>query len=495
MATKPRKTRKSYEVVRSAELPPIENIDLDTFTENCLKFYGEEVNLDRSVPDYRDGLKPVTRRALWALHTMGNQTVKTARLSGETMGKYHPHSSASIDGAIHTQVVAPCPPITGIGNWGSIIDPPGASRYTNVKMSPYGKSFFGKDYTPLMSSIDSYDGKEKEPLFLPATLPNLLLNGVEGIGLGLATSLPAFTPTSLLPILADIAEGEKLTDLDIAKRLVPYNLYGGELVKSKENFERLKSFVSSSNGSLQWTSPMEVDDTAKTITLTKFGPGVNPIKLVEGFLKPMREIASVHSGAGVSYVVQARKDLNGNDFKSLVEKIRKKVTTNSSYEIYVTRRDVKKDDPSKYDVRFRKVTLRELMMYWLRYRIDLEKSSLENQIKVSESRIRHFSLLILACAHLDVIFKALRSKDPRSILVREMKISEEDADTILNLKVRQLSKLDNEEIQVQKQKEEQHRKELRTLLKTPHLQVATFLRDTADHFKFVQNDWSNQWIL
>jgi len=497
MATrKPKAPPKSnFRVIRATAADSVESIDLDVLTRNCLRLYGEEVNLDRSVPDYRDGMKPVTRRLLYALHTMGNQTVKTARLSGETLGKYHPHGQASVNGAVHTQVIANTPPITGIGNWGSIIDPPGADRYTNVKMSLYGKSFFDSSYMPLMSKIDSYDGKEKEPLFLPALLPQLLLNGIEGIGLGLSTSIPAFTPVSLLPLMADLAEGQKISSEDMARRLVPYHMYGGEVVKSKQNRDALVAFMDSFTGSIMWTSPLEVSEETKTVRINKFCPTVNPIKLVEDFLKPMREVSTVHSGSGVSYTIQCRRDINMPEFRAFVEKLRKKVSTKYSYEIYITRRDLREDNSSKYEVKFRQVTLRQLIELWVRYRIDLERSSIKHQIEVSKAKIAHFGLLLLACSKLDIIFQALRLKDPKAFIVKNLKITDEQAETILNLKVRQLSKLDNDQILSMRKKEESVLAQLKEDVKIPHRIVADYLRSKSTQFKLVRNDWSNQWIL
>ena len=474
----------------------VEDIDLDVLTENCLRSYGEEVNLDRSVPDYRDGLKPVTRRTLWALHGLGHQLVKTARLGGETVGKFHPHGEASCYGAITTQVAAPTPPIEGVGNWGSLIDPAGAPRYTNVKMSGFGRvAFFHTEYLPLITKVDNYDGKDKEPLFLPASLPNLLLNGIEGIGLGLTTRIPAFTPKSLLPLLADMAEGKEITDRDIVRRLVPYHEYGGELVKDKANFESFLQLVSSPKSSLRWTSEIEVDEVKKQIFLSKFGPEINPVKLVDGFLKLQPQVATVHTGKGVSYVVQCRKDLNMNEFKQFADKLRQKMTVSRSYDMYITRRAVNKENPDKYDVAFRQVSLRELMEVWVQYRVRLETAAIKHQIRLSQERIAYYELLLHAVANLDTVFKSLRQADPRSFLVKNMKITEEQADTILNLKVRQLSKLDGEDIQQKLKDEKAHLKILQSKLKIPDQLVSQFLRSAADKFKLVANDWSTQWVM
>lgn len=494
--SKPTIKTSSKEVLFAKQADLIEDVELGALTEANLRIYGEEVNLDRAVPDFRDGLKPVTRRTLWALNGMGNQMVKTARLGGDTVGRYHPHGEGSVYGAIATQVVSPTPPITGVGNWGSIIDPPGAPRYTNVLMSQFGRTcFFHPKYTPLRTMVDNYDGKDKEPLFLPATLPNLLLNGVDGIGLGLTTRVPAFTPDSLLPILASMAVGKEPPVKEIARSLRPYHEYGGELVKSRENLNALIQLLTEPKASLKWTSPFETDEEKKTITIRRFGPEVNPVKLIDNWVKAQKEVASVHTGSGVSYVIQIRRDVNMNEFRAFVEKFRAKVTVSRSYEIYITRRSVNKENPARYDVAFKQVSLLQLMRIWVKYRIGLEVAAIEYQIKQSEEKLAYYELLLHAVANLDVVFKSLRQEDPRAYLMKHLKITEAQADTILDLKVRRLSKLDGEDISAKMKEERLHLKELKAQLKKPDVLVRDFLLDAAKNFKLTVNDWSTQWVL
>lgn len=491
MATK----KKPLGLVR-ADAPPVQEVELGEHTANCLTIYGAEVNLDRAVVDIRDGLKPVTRRILWAMHTMrGEKLIKTARLVGETMGKYHPHGDASISGAVTTQVVTDTPPITGVGNWGSIIDPPAATRYTNVAMSKFGELFFHKNYLPLVNMVDNYDGKGKEPLVLPSLLPNVLMNGATGIGLGMATSYPSFTPKSLLNVLADLADGQKLSDEVIASRLEFYHKYGGVAEKSKHTTDALVALLGGPRATVRWKSPFTVNREAKEITISAFGPEISPVKLIEDWVKARPEVAMVYSGRGVSYTIRCRRDLNYQEFDLFVSKFEERVRSSQSYDLYVTKRVARDDDPSKYDVKFARMSLRRVLTSWLSYRIDLEKRSLEWQVAQCEKQIRYYDLLLHACANLDIIFEALRSPDPRAVIVKGLRISAEDADIILNLKVRQLSSLDGDEIRKHRGEQNALMKGLKQRLKKPQSEVATFLRHYAEEFKLVKNDWSTQWQL
>lgn len=494
MATKAKQVKSKLTLKSESVL--LEEIELGLFTENSLRTYGEEVNLNRSVPDYRDGLKPVQRRILWSMHTMpSNQLIKTARVIGDVLGKYHPHAQAGVVGAVATLVVSATTPIEGVGNWGSIIDPPGADRYTNVLFSEYGKTFFHKNYLAISPLVLNYDGKDKEPLLIPATLPNLLLNGAEGIGLGLNTRIPAFTPGSLLPVLSEIAAGHDLKLTAVAKRLVLYHQYGGQPVKSPENTKRLLQLLETPQASVLWESPFEVDRDKKQLTISNFAPEVNPIKLIEDKVKPMVEVASVHSGKGVSYIIQFRKDLNFIDMDKAIAKIKKFTSSTISYQIYVTSRKLSKHDPSKFETKFSNLPLMKLMQLWVRYRIDLEKRSLEHQKRQAEEHLVYLKLLILACDSLDVIFKALRQPDPKAYLMKAMKLEDSEAEIILNLRVKQLSKLDQDKLNADTKEVHAKIKSLIALLKNPAKVVSEFLSEHAEKFALEKHDCSTQHVL
>ena len=196
----------------STALAAIPEESLVAHVRASMTIYGQEVNLERAIPDFRDGLKPVVRRSLWALSQIGiDSRIKAARIVGDTLGKYHPHGDASCYSAVVNIVNSPVPTIEGEGNWGTLVDPPAAMRYTNASMSFYGKMFFGKNYRPVTELVHNFDRTHKEPLVLPALLPNLLFNGSQGIGLGLITSIPAFTPGSVLKMMVRILEKEDLS--------------------------------------------------------------------------------------------------------------------------------------------------------------------------------------------------------------------------------------------------------------------------------------------
>lgn len=470
-----RKTRPKG--VPTGPLAAVADKDLLSFVGASMRTYGTEVNLERSVPDFRDGLKPVVRRLLWAMHQLpGDGQHKSARLVGDTMGRFHPHGDSSLYGALVTQVNAPVTPFIGIGNWGTLVDPAAAHRYTNIKMSTYGRMFFGKHYTPVTDKVPNFDRSDKEPLVLPALLPNLLFNGTSGIGVGVTTRIPAFEPSTVLDCMIRLLNREEMTARDYAKTLKFYYQYGGVAKRDKAGMAAAAAFFDSTKGSMVWESPLTVDPIAKTIVIDKFAPDFDPVKVTETKIRPLPEVRSVVGGEGLSYVISARKDLNGTDFNKLVDKVKRLTTTKVSYEVYVTERlVVDTGDKIEYKVNFITCSIPELMHRWLKWRVKLEARSLDWRIQQTEGDIAYLKLLIYAADCLDIIFKGLRQPEPNAYLVKHMKITADQADQILDLKVRQLSKLDQDKLKGRLKEAQDHLKALIVKRKTPALEVKKFL--------------------
>lgn len=483
-------------------LAPVNEEDLLSFIRKSMKTYGVEVNLERSIPDFRDGLKPVARRVLWAMSQIHSEKgVKAARLIGDTMGKYHPHGDLSLYGATVNLVNNPVPPLNGKGNWGTLVDGPAAMRYPNVLLSKYGKSFFGRYYTPIIDLVPNFDRSAKEPLILPALLPNLLMNGASGIGVGVTTSIPAFTPDSLLRVMVRLLDGETLEAADYTKALEFYYQYGGKVVKSKANTAAITSFFNGTKGSVLWESPLEIDEVKKQITLFRFAPDIKPVHLIEGVvdkegkkkkrgLKDLDSVSRVYAGKGLSYVIQARKDLNMNEFKLLCEHVRKATMSRISYDIYATERvsDPERGD-DKYKVNFFTCSIPTLIRRWLKWRCGLEARSLDWRISRTEKDIAFLQLLIFAADKLDIIFKALRTETPADYMVKHLKITLEQANQILDLQVRRLSKLDQTKLKADLKETQTMLSVLRKKRKNPQHEVREFLASCVGRFE-LYSEWA-----
>jgi DNA gyrase/topoisomerase IV subunit A len=473
-----------------------------------MKLYGEEVNTDRAVVDYRDGLKPVARRLIWSAYAIARvRPVKAARIVGDTMGRYHPHGDLALYGALVTQVNAEVHTFNGDGNWGTLIDPPAAMRYPEAALSEYGRSFLHPHYRPVMDMVSNYDKREKEPLCLPSLFPNVLMNSTIGIGVGTSAAIPSFTPPSLLKVMVRLLDGEKLTASDYAKSLEFFDPWGAKAVKSKANAASIKAFITSSKGSVTWTAPLKVDREKKRITMEAFAPNTRietipakaPKKPKPGLIDRIRmlperpDVFSVNGGLG--YVIQAKRTLNYPEFDKMVSTVERMLTKPVKYEINVTERNPS-PGPEEYKTAFFSLSVEKLIHKWLVYRIQLEKKSLVERVRVQKEHIDYTKLLIYAADKLDVIFKGLRTSDPDSFLVKHLRITPEQAKQILALRVRQLSKLDQDQLKLKLVELQKLLKDLERRTRSPKKEVRDFLDRCSSLFKLERSKMGHwHWVL
>lgn len=443
---------------------------ISSFGNRQMITYATDVNMDRSIPDLFDGLKPVHRRILWAAANVARasgEAVKSLRIIGDTTAKYHVHGDSSVYGSMVTLVQLPYPPLFGEGNWGTLTDPAAAARYTNSKLSNYGATMFDPDYLnkEVTTFVPNYDDKDVEPVTLPVQLPNLLLNGVDtGIGVGVTTRIPAFTLPSVLTVLKALLKGKRLKPKHYAEMLELSFRWGGRMAKSKDNEQAWLDMFGAETGSLKFIADLKVSFDHRTITITGWPPGLNPDKTVQRLQEmPVVDSADLVSVAhGIPVVVATmKKGYNKPQFDEWVKTVKKLCSIRNSYRINVTERTAKTEDGvTSFDTQFKSLSIPALFERWVELRIDLEKRSLQYRIRKTEAAIAHSKLLIYAVSVLDVIFKALRAKDTLAFLVKNTKMSEEQAKVILNMKVSSLSKLDDDK---QRDTLKQQQKDLETL--------------------------------
>lgn len=452
-----------------AEDKNVRSSTLIDFAWKSMKKYSVEVNLDRAIPSYKDGLKPVQRRLMWALYlaTSAGNPIKTARVVGDTMGKFHPHGNSSLESAAATMVQAPSAMLHGVGNWGSMIDGAAAMRYTLVGLSHYGQTFFDKHYIHknVTKLVPNYDDHDVEPVDLPALLPNVLLNGGEGIGVGVTCRIPTFTPDSLCSVVLRLLSGEKLEPIDFAKALKFNHRWGGVMTKTKANRQALLAFMKDTNGSIYFESDVKVDRDHKRIILDDYPPGVN----LDNFINRIRALPTVetayNSKGTTTYTVQVKKALNYNEFDAVVEKIRTMSRVRRNFQINLV------DQKDTGESELFSCSVPQLIVKWIRWRIDLEIRSLKHRIEVQESEIAYSKLLIYACDKLDVIFKALKTRTPHENVQKGLKISAEQAKQILDLRVIQLSRLDQDALKEKLKGQQSHLKQLNLWLKAPKKKI------------------------
>lgn len=454
---------------------------LRSFGKRNMTTYAVAVNLDRSVPDMYDGLKTVQRRVLWgAFKEAPHGFEKTARTVGAVIAKYHPHGDIGLVDAIETMVHMPTPLVRGDGNWGNMIDGAAAMRYTDLSMSAYGLTFLDSDYMTdkVTSFVPNYDDKDIEPVTLPAKLPNVLINGGEGIGVGITTKLPSFTPESVTEVLVRMLKGEKLEPSDFAKTLKYSHKWGGQFIPSKENRQNWMQMFTGSQAMVAFESEIVVDRDSKKMVISDWPQGTNLIKFVAR-VRAMPECQRCYNSKGSgTFTIECKPAYNYTQFDKFVVKVQKVTQQRRSFKINVTRRSAQVvDGVTSFSTDFLALSVPELLLEWLKMRLDLERRSLTFRIEKQEAGIAYSKLLIYASDKLDAIFKALRSSDAEATLIRLLKITKEQAKQILELRVRQLSKLDQDEWKQKLKAQLEHLKQLQTWLKKPRSKVLLDLEE------------------
>ena len=454
---------------------------LRDFGKRNMTTYAVAVNLDRSVPDIYDGMKPVQRRILWAASQQAkNEFVKSARTVGDVLGKYHPHGDASVYGAMVTMTHRPTPTIQGKGNWGNMIDGPAAYRYTNARLSQYGYSFFLSDYIhkDVTTFVPNYDDKEIEPVTLPAQLPNVIINGGDGIGVGITTELPTFTPESVIDILERLLQGEKLQSLDFAKTLKFAHKWGGHMVATKENRLAWIKMFRESETNVKFESELEVNRDRKKLVISDWPPGTNLQRFIDK-VRAMQETQRCYNSKGSSTLtIECKPAYNFVQFDKFVEKVQLATRQSCSFKINVTKREATTvDGVTSFETKFLALSVPQLIMQWLRMRLELEQRSLAYRVSKQEAAIAYSKLLIFVSSKLETLFAALKTSDPDAYLVKHLKLSAEQAKQVLDLPTRRWSKMDQQEINAKLKEQEKFLGQLQVWQKKPKSKV---LLDLAD---------------
>jgi DNA gyrase/topoisomerase IV subunit A len=422
--------------------------------------YGIAVIEDRAIQGSIDGLKPVVRRSLWTTHQLGlthkSKHDKSAKVVGTTLGNYHPHGDGAAYGALVNAANSPMKLIDGDGNWGTMTDPPAAYRYTNCRLSTYADLiFFDKFYLPVMDYIPNYDGSLKEPLILASLLPNAILNGNFGITPGVQTRTPSYSLESVIKVLkASIKEGsctpEICLDLEFTSK------YGGVVKKTKEVRKELLTFYKSGKGKFTFESVATEPNAKNEIRIDRFAPISSIEKTltkVEGIkgVQATRDDSDKHDRYQKAYVITFARTLKGTLLKQTIERVMAQFATQVSFSVQATDRILTpKGDCS---AKLFPSTVPDLIQRWISYRIDLEKKACTYWIEKRQLELDDLNLLRLAVKQRDLILKALSKNctdaELVSYLAKQLKITEAQANRILDLKVRQLRALEDKKLVAQ----------------------------------------------
>jgi len=447
----------------------IERQSVGEYSERAYLDYSMYVILDRALPFIGDGLKPVQRRIIYAMSELGLKSTakfkKSARTVGDVLGKFHPHG----DSACYEAMVLMAQPfsyrypfIDGQGNWGAPDDPKSfaAMRYTESKLSPYADLLLAEINKGTVSWTDNFDGTIQEPQQLPAQVPNLLLNGTSGIAVGMATDVP---PHNLLEVIAACIQllEKPSTELDEIMKILPAPDYPTDayIVSSKEDLRQM------------------------------YETGHGSVKMRAGYVKEDGEIvveSLPYQTSGAKVITQIAAQMR-NKKLPLVEDLRDESDHENPTRLVIVPRSNRVDcdqlmlhlfattDLEKnYRVNMNVIGLNgkpqvkpliPLLKEWLEFRMQVVVNRLQSRLNKILDRLHILDGLLIAYLNIDEVIAIIRREEkPKPVLIEQFKISEIQAEAILELKLRHLAKL--EEVKIKSEAEElgKERKSIELLL-------------------------------
>lgn len=437
---------------------------INEFSDKALHIYGSYVVEDRAVPDFRDGLKPVHRAVLWALQGLGLHHTKgfkkAARTVGDAIGKYHPHGDSACYGAMVTIANSNPPLVWGQGGWGK---PDGttasAYRYTEAKKSKFADTFLlDAQYLKVVPMGTNFSNDEELPLYLPALLPTLLfLTSTPPPAYGVKVGNPAFSVGTVSKVVVDMLNGKTYTAKKLSDTLKIVHPYGCIDVSSDAAIEDL---MATGKGSVQYMPLMEYDIEKRIIRIRSFCPGT--LSGEEGLDKALQKLANIdgvksasntsgkknkHAGPyGASLEVACPKNMDEETFDEVCAKVDKMVKSSVSYRLGITIRRLG-DETNK----FKYVNYVDYFGAWIKYRIKLEERLIAFLLAKAARELHLNEVYLYAVKNREKLLKALpkvlASKTPAAVLAKALSMPVEDAEIILERKVKQLAALEADDLE------------------------------------------------
>lgn len=457
--------------------------------------YAMSVIVARALPDVRDGLKPVHRRILYGMNELGvtpeKPHKKSARITGDVMGKYHPHGDSSIYDAMvrmaqwwsYRYML-----VDGHGNFGSMDgDGAAAQRYTEARMSKIALEMLRDINKNTVDFQDNYDGSEREPLVLPARFPNLLVNGATGIAVGMATNIPPHNLGETIDAVKLVMDNPDVTTRDLMEVLPGPDFPTGAMVMGRSGIHRA---YDTGKGSIVLRSKTEIEVTntgRERIVVTEFPYMVNKTKVHEHIVKLAHEkriegitaVRDESSREGVRFVIEVKRDASANIILNNLFKMTS-LQTNFSFNMLAIENGVPKI-----------LTLRQILDNYIAHqkevivrRTEFDKAKAENRAHILEG-------LLIALDHLDEVIAIIRNSqtdsEAQAELMARFELSERQSQAILDMRLRRLTGLERDKIQSEYDELLKLIADLADILAKPE-RVITIIKEELDEVKRKFND-------
>ncbi len=435
----------------------VEQLPLKSYTEKAYLDYSMYVILDRALPNIGDGLKPVQRRIIYAMSELGlsasSKHKKSARTVGDVLGKFHPHG----DSACYEAMVLMAqefsyryPLIDGQGNWGSPDDPKSfaAMRYTESRLSPFAKLLLQELGQGTVEWVPNFDGTLQEPSLLPARVPNVLLNGTTGIAVGMATDIPPHNLREIVSACIRLLESPKATLEDLCEHVQgPDYPTDAEIITPRDEIVKM---YQTGGGTVRMRACYTRED--GDIIITALPHQVSGARVLEQIAAQMqaKKLPLVEDLRDESdhenptrLVITPRS--NRVDVEQLMAHLFATTDLERSYRVNM--------NVIGLDGRPRVKNLREMLVEWLQFRTATVRRRLEYRLEKVKHRLHLLDGLLVAFLNLDEVIRIIRTEDePKPVLMRRFELTEEQADYVLDTKLRQLARL--EEMKIRAEQEE-----------------------------------------
>ena len=431
------------------------NVNLTKEMKTSFIDYAMSVIVSRALPDVRDGLKPVHRRILYGMNELGvtpdKPHKKSARITGDVMGKYHPHGDLSIYEAMvrmaqwwsYRYML-----VDGHGNFGSMDgDGAAAQRYTEARMSKIALEMLRDINKNTVDFADNYDANEREPLVLPARFPNLLVNGATGIAVGMATNIPPHNLGETIDAVKLVMDNPEVTTKELMEVLPGPDFPTGALVMGKSGIHKA---YETGKGSIVLRSRTEIEETKtgrERIVVTEFPYMVNKTKVHEHIVRLVQEkriegITAVRDESnreGVRFVIEVRRDASANVILNNLFKMTQ-MQTSFGFNMLAIQNGVPKI-----------LSLRQILDAYIEHQKEVVTRRTQFDKEKAEARAHILEGLLIALDHIDEVIRIIRAsetdEEAQAELMSKFKLSERQSQAILDMRLRRLTGLERDKIQ------------------------------------------------
>ena len=431
------------------------NVNLTSEMKTSFIDYAMSVIVARALPDVRDGLKPVHRRILYGMNELGvtpdKPHKKSARITGDVMGKYHPHGDSSIYEAMvrmaqwwsYRHML-----VDGHGNFGSMDgDGPAAQRYTEARMSKISLEMLRDINKNTVDFADNYDSSEREPLVLPSRFPNLLVNGATGIAVGMATNIPPHNLGETIDAVKLIMDNPDVTTHDLMEVLPGPDFPTGALVMGRSGIHRA---YETGKGSIVLRARTEIEETKsgrERIVITEFPYMVNKTKVHEHIVRLVQEkridgITAVRDESnreGVRFIIEVKRDASAHVILNNLFKLTQ-MQTNFSFNMLAIQNGVPKI-----------LSLREILLAYIEHQKEVVTRRTIFDKEKAEARAHILAGLLIALDHIDEVIRIIRNSETdaeaQAELMSRYELSERQSQAILDMRLRRLTGLERDKIQ------------------------------------------------